>query len=566
MEVPPASSFSQVSALFSDTSENEQQRAFLGLFPFETPNVHLHSSDFQQSVSHSGLDKEFRTADIKEGHRILQGHLLYPYQEKAQIFNHKFDPFYFDGSELSDEFNVQENLIGTPLGASTLEDPRMTYVKNMMRMKELHGANHPLDDSYLKELFMVNAEKGSNYYQNQLDKLDASMSLYSRSGRYSKHKPLQDIQFTQNIATGAPIHEKHTASIKYESPSDAGVIQNSRRSQRMARIDDMTAPYHMVPVNMPYRHHRRGLRENTQQSGNDLSAITHPTTNGAAIRLPDGPPNTTDDDAWEDVSEDNSTYHADYSMPTLGGVNFTQTPVSRRDRNQHAQQESGTGASLSTGEQKEGELSPTSSAMQLIEQFHVLPNTEEKRQLGFASPSASLTQKISKALRLNKAEGNPLTTPVQSGTRLRPVKKLSTPNSEIMDEWGSGASPKPYGPKGSAPTRGTTFSAQGDISRTNERYGESTSATPYQMRMKGENLRHLSKKDAATISPESLAVAHAIGSGATVNIQESLGNEVTFENPDGNPLIRSTWGRAYKVSNQLGLGRHFSNAITRSRK
>ena len=163
MEVPPASSFSEVSALFNDTSENQRQQELMGIFPIETPNKHFYSSDLSRAVSHTGFDVELRTNDLHEAHRIFNGPLLYPFQSKAQIFNHKFDPFYYDGSELDPNFNVQENLIGTPLGATTLEDPRMTYVKNMLQMKELHGANHPLDDSYLKELYMVNAEKGSNY-------------------------------------------------------------------------------------------------------------------------------------------------------------------------------------------------------------------------------------------------------------------------------------------------------------------------------------------------------------------------------------------------------------------
>lgn len=231
MEIPPPSSFSQISALFNDYTEASRNQAVLGITPFESPNTHIYSSNVERAASHTGLDVEFRTKDLHEGHRILNGPLLYPFQAKAQIFNHKFDPFYYDGSELDENYNVQENLIGTPLGASTLEDPRLTYVKNMLQLKEMHGANHPLDDTYIKELYMVNAEKGSNYYQAQLNKLDASMSNYTRTNRYANHKPLQDIQFTYNVATGNPIHEKHTAKKAFQSPSEAGIVQNSRRKK-----------------------------------------------------------------------------------------------------------------------------------------------------------------------------------------------------------------------------------------------------------------------------------------------------------------------------------------------
>lgn len=355
MEIAPPSSFSQVSALFNDTSEQQRIRELAGLYPIETPNIHYHSSDFQQASSHTGLDVEFRTADTHEGHRLLNGPLLYPFQSTAQIFNHKFDPFYYDGSELDTSFNVQENLIGTPLGATNLEDPRMSYVKNMLQMKELHGANHPLDDTYLKELFMVNTEKGSNYYQAQLDKLDASMSNYSRMGRYSKQKPLHDIQFSQNIATGAPIHEKHTARIEYQSPTDAGPIQHSRRAQRMQRVDDMTAPYHIVPTNMSYRTLARGRGLNTSQEGSDLQSETRSTLPFSHISLPDGDIN------WEDEISTQLTNSVDeqYSdrgltIPSLGGPNTNVTPSARSHRSQQEQSQYPGGAEPSAPPQLDG--------------------------------------------------------------------------------------------------------------------------------------------------------------------------------------------------------------------
>jgi hypothetical protein len=249
MEIPPVSSFSQASALFSDLNQEEIRKHILGVYPTEPFNKQIDSADRQQAVSHTGLDKEFRTEDYHEAHRLYNGPLQYPYQNKAQIFNHKFDPFYWDGTELSDNYNVQENLIGTPLGASTLEDPRLAYVHNMLLMRELHGANDPLENDYIKQLYMVNVEKGSNYYQNQLDKLDSAMSNYTRQGRFSKSKPLQDIQFTQSVATGNPTHYKHTAKINIQQPSEFGLVQRNRRASRMRRVDALTAPYNMHPMN-----------------------------------------------------------------------------------------------------------------------------------------------------------------------------------------------------------------------------------------------------------------------------------------------------------------------------
>jgi hypothetical protein len=243
MEIPLPSDFAQASALFTDADNIQRRREVLGLWPVETPNKHIESLDLVTAVSVSNLDKEFRTNDYKEAYRLYNGPLQYPFQDKAQIFHHKFDPFYWDGSELDGDYNVQENLIGTPLGASTLEDPRMTYVANMLHLKELHGANDPLDNSYIQNLYMLNTDKGSNYYQNQIQKLDFAMNQHSRLSKAARHTPLHPIQFSKNLATGNPVHVKHTAKRKIEMPSAAGVVQTSRKQSRMNALDSFKHPH-----------------------------------------------------------------------------------------------------------------------------------------------------------------------------------------------------------------------------------------------------------------------------------------------------------------------------------
>jgi hypothetical protein len=250
MEIPLASDFAQASALFTDSNENERRREILGLWPNELPNKHLESLDLVTAVSVSNLDKEFRTNDYKEAYRLYNGALQYPFQNKAQIFHHKFDPFYWDGSELDGDYNVQENLIGTPLGASTLEDPRMTYVANILQMKELHGANDPLDNAYLQNLYMLNTDKGSNYYQNQLQKLNFAMNQHTRVSKAARHVPLHSIQFSKNLATGNPVHIKHTAKRKISMPSAAGLQQTSRKQSRMTALDQ-NKPAHVVKAAVP---------------------------------------------------------------------------------------------------------------------------------------------------------------------------------------------------------------------------------------------------------------------------------------------------------------------------
>jgi hypothetical protein len=414
MEIAPPSSFSQISALFNDYSENDRNKAVIGLQPFETPNIHLFSTNLQQAGSHTGIDVEFRTKDLHEGHRLLNGPLLYPFQDKAQIFNHKFDPFYYDGSELDDNYNVQENLIGTPLGASTLEDPRMTYVKNMLQMKELHGANHPLDDSYIKELYMVNAEKGSNYYQAQLNKLDASMSQYTRTNRFANHKPMQDIQFTYNLATGNPIHEKHTAKRSFQSPSEAGLIQTSRRKKRMERIDAFTAPYNITPVNKAQNTQKRGQdRVLTIEGG--TQSITESHSNRSSILLSDSMSQYEE----EEIDDGNENLHdRNLRLSSLGTPDTNVTPHSLNDHLNLSREQS-------TTESPPVNLFETpASTRRMMEEF------KEALDNGYYSPANTIERNLFTSWR---NLSNVLTTPEQNLTTPGSmVSTLSDANNERL--------------------------------------------------------------------------------------------------------------------------------------
>lgn len=585
MEVAPPSSFSQVSALFNDTTEQQRQQQLLGIFPIETPNIHFHSSDFQQAASHTGLDKDFRTADNKEGHRLLNGPLLYPFQNKAQIFNHKFDPFYFDGSELDENFNVQENLIGTPLGASTLEDPRMSYVKNMLQMKELHGANHPLDDSYIKELFMVNAEKGSNYYQIQLDKIDAAMSHYSRMGRYSKQKPLHDIQFTQNLATGNPIHEKHTARIEYESPSDHGVIQHSRRAKRMTRIDDMTAPYHIVAVNRPQRGLRRGSRSTTAHSGDDLLSVSTSSTHDGIVPLYDANIDDYGDEEHKiDTREEEEKYDRELTLSSLGtpNVNVIPTPKAHRQQNDQRQYPS-------------TELSPDSQAildadnflLQFEQGLEAVRKGESVTtpQFSALSPNATI-EDLRSASTQSEFSRNELTMTPMRKTRLFPksaAKIKGTPYSpNQMNEWEkqyqaeAEVRAKGYemvemnhqnsmNPKMITPSKDLFLSARkssmsdqttilGQLSDRSSLQGELAAPAPTLSPETPLNQRALNNSfNAEGLSPASGLIASVMSTADSATLSPRLSTVTFFQR--GAEFFRATTARTGWVSDQIsGLG------------
>ena len=135
MELPPTSTFGQATAYFTGFSEDEQKQQILDLQPVSFPNKFIESLDITQGISVSSLENEFREADFSEAYRLYNGALQYPFQSIADITNHQFDPSYFDGSEgVTSNFNVQENLIGTPLGVNELVDPRVTYIDSLMKL------------------------------------------------------------------------------------------------------------------------------------------------------------------------------------------------------------------------------------------------------------------------------------------------------------------------------------------------------------------------------------------------------------------------------------------------
>lgn len=243
MEIPPTSSIAQASAYFTGFSEDEQRRRVLEIVPEPFANRHLESLNIEAAASSSSLETEFRQKEFIEAYRLYNGSLLYPFQSVADIFNHKFDPSYFDGSEGTDgNFNVQENLIGTPLGASELIDPRVAYLDSLMKIKEYTAGNMPLDDKYIKNLYMLTTEKGANYYMNQLDDLKEAMGSYSRESSIKNRTQLSDFYFENKVHRGVHQHDSIINSVKLPHQSSTPNVQYNYRRE------DMKRPYYTPPV------------------------------------------------------------------------------------------------------------------------------------------------------------------------------------------------------------------------------------------------------------------------------------------------------------------------------
>jgi hypothetical protein len=232
MEIPPSSSFAQSSSYFSGLSKNDVVRDIFQQGLVSDRNSLLESSNRAVAASSTGVLQDFKYDDFREAYRMMNGPAKYPFQNIAQIENYKFDPYYFDGSENDPNINVNENLIGTPLGVSLLEDPRMSYVKNIMTMKEYEGQANQLNDSYIKELYMINSEKGSNYYLNMLDRQKDVLDNWSREGRKRKEREIPGIAFTYNLPAGVPNRERKRRNVLQTLYSETPSVQRNFRRER----------------------------------------------------------------------------------------------------------------------------------------------------------------------------------------------------------------------------------------------------------------------------------------------------------------------------------------------
>lgn len=241
MEIPPDSSFAQSTALCAGRSRQDVMNSILFQFPTSDSNTILLSSDAAVAASSTGDLTDFKYDNFREAYRMMNRPPKYPFQNIAQISNYKFDPYYFDGSENQANFNINENLIGTPLGTSLLEDPRLSYVKNLLTLREYEGQADQLNDSYIKELYMVNSEKGANYYQNMLENQKVALDNWSREGRKRKNIPIQGIAFTHNLPAGETARTKKKRIVEQTIYSETPSVQrNYRRDIFLNQPQDIT--------------------------------------------------------------------------------------------------------------------------------------------------------------------------------------------------------------------------------------------------------------------------------------------------------------------------------------
>jgi hypothetical protein len=236
MEIHPPSTTAQISAYFTGFTNDEKVQQFLDLQPGTIPFKPENSLDRVSAISSSGEFTDFKTEDFVYAWQMYTGQLMYPFDSIAQVTHHQFDPSYFDGSEERQaDFNLQENLIGMPLDSPQLVDPRVSYIDSLMKMREHHAGNLPLDESYLNTLFMSTTEKGANYYLNQLNDLQEAMGNHARTGFALKNSVnIPEDFYRQQIGKGVPSHDRPRIESRYmENHSQTTSVQSNFRRDRM---------------------------------------------------------------------------------------------------------------------------------------------------------------------------------------------------------------------------------------------------------------------------------------------------------------------------------------------
>lgn len=214
MEIQPPSSVAQATARFTGLSQQQVKDSIRRIYPYPAVNTNLHSKNSLEAISVTGSFKDYREKDYIEAHRLLQGVITNPWQSIHDIEAGKADPFYHD-SGVSQIGDIQQQVMGTVTGAPQLQDPRMAFVGNLLKLKTFQkSVDNTLSYNYMKDLFLTQVENGSTYYQKQAMSQDASMKQHFANSR-ARIEPLDHHIFMKSTNYGnmAPPHSKRSREI-----------------------------------------------------------------------------------------------------------------------------------------------------------------------------------------------------------------------------------------------------------------------------------------------------------------------------------------------------------------
>lgn len=242
MDVPLTTGLHDISAPYSDRTNQEIIKLANGILPvFQSTNKSINSLDIDEAVQVTNEEELFKGDDFKKAYQLWNPLVQYPFDELALIENYQFHTNYFDGTEGRPINKVTENLIGTALGATPFDDPRHIFVDTIMKHHEYANVNDPLDTDYIRELYMLNTEKGNNYYKLQLEKQLEGMDQFARARRWARNKPLPNIYFTARIPMGDPNREPtNNSKVPFYFFNDA--LYTNTRTQKY-NLRESSNPY-----------------------------------------------------------------------------------------------------------------------------------------------------------------------------------------------------------------------------------------------------------------------------------------------------------------------------------
>lgn len=263
MQIQPPNSVGQATALFTGLTRDQVLDSIKRIQPFRPINTNLHSKNALAASSVTSSSTDFREKDMIEAHRLLQGIVTNPWLSVHDIRQGKTDPFYYDAG-LSDIRDLEQNKIGRVTGAPEVNDPRHSFVENLLKLKIYQrGVDNDLRGDYLKNLFLTQLENGSTYYQTQamrqnesLAKLHVEKSMNSTpiskdvalshipGTMKPPHRPrYREIVVRSNPYTNHSIHRDRLDKLHNRFTKLSGGLERKKRGQEALGDDEYDEDY-----------------------------------------------------------------------------------------------------------------------------------------------------------------------------------------------------------------------------------------------------------------------------------------------------------------------------------
>lgn len=245
----PNLSFPEITNPFNGSTLEKRKRDIETVFGTTFIDTIQESSNRSQAVTFSSEKNDFKEDEYKRGSRLYEGNLLYPFPKNAVLENELQHLFYFDGSEQNKNIrHLQDSFIGRPLGSDILGDPSQTYVESLLKMKENLGQDNIMNDQYVKDLFMLNTEKGVSYYENAIQDELEHLASDTRASRKEKNELLiNNDQREQQLSSGVSSHPGRVDFIEtIKIPSSIyGTSSKRSRYNAIVSADPSYAVYHI---------------------------------------------------------------------------------------------------------------------------------------------------------------------------------------------------------------------------------------------------------------------------------------------------------------------------------